>query len=1413
MANNFEKASNNFGNNFSNNNGNYRYTTNGHDYDDSAYVLAKFNGQVDPISISSTKNGYPANSVTTYGQGYDVSVKSHSHVDDYTQAIELGWPTNINTKGKIEGTLTFSIDKTTVPASGGTVDIQFPNLKYTATRDTRGYRYVDVTLKPNVPSNSDTLDDDGTVSDNAIIESTTYVGENRQGFLNYEEPMLDYVIYSSYGEKGGNPFNLLAESTIYNGPDSITYAVEKIEDISSTIKIMNTYMHMYDNLNTIFSYAYAPYHDEVKMQSGKEGVGWTHINTRLEVTSNLLSTYPKKLTLSYGSITSKYYYNISYDGLYNATAMSFIAAFDYNGSYGGVTSSTATDTNLTSYDRSTVLSDFFPGISNSLITPSYLHTSYTITQPKATINVSYLWSLPEEGDCTNYDSITGDKYVGFGSNESIPNRYDQPSIFLYVNKQNHYKGYVTGNLDFSLAREATGRIINIDADTTLEGTLGNLKWTNRQNRTQRYFNVRLVTEYSNCKNQNITSISDEYYNNDKTKPMVTLKCRQLAANWPHPGLQMKIKGERYNIPNDSKYDNINPTIYITTANYYPSSITFAPIQKKYSFGGNESNFLYWTIAGHKDSPNVSSLAKDNTYLGFQLSMPDVPSNNYVKSTVSGSISASANATYVESTASSITITPTWNLQYTMGYNEGYEAAEWKYSLTYIAGFSDEQGSNDGTGMDCSGVTGFDDFIVHLNACENSSYKYPKVTLTATSSNSLFTLDTTTNTANSKHSLAVGAQSKGFIVSVPANLKQGSEWYAAITTTPTDTVEGYITLGSGDLMNSASRSTTINFTNSFDTSLTKGNITSPSNITITQRQDKWGSDALGDGLIGLCFETTGNAFVDNQGLCIVQPIPTVGSISTDTNNRYKIGKLYSNHQLVVTGIGTITGTSKTCSYNNIFVSVLSTGSPAVESESKFTYTSSVIAWCKDYKNVGVSYGPNGSTSNVLANYTVNPKAVSWKRQYKLLTDRNKTDITIGWQNSSSLRINKNVGTTTEASCTTNRNTNDKGPFSFVPKKYNGSSSRTFNYQVGVYDNNSGQRFIREFDYNIIQSGTSSYYITSYFTFSSNAVRCTINGLQKKVESDTPQTCGSFTVTPDTDPFYGYTTYTIGMVPNSLDTSNYNETITKNGTITSTHTGYIDFLKGTTINFYFGLSGSNSDYITCKKSGYIKYKFYYKYNVFCSSNSGIQSADIVSDTVTSTPPSNTINYYKRRLVNGSWSSSLTQLITSIGTYSVTGGWVAINGLEYSTSKRSTFSITVRTYEVVTEYQYQIPLGTKMSIAFYEGDGNVASNPKVLDADVSMKYYVVAKGPDVYIQERHRTYRLYNTGKKGTYTTWTSFANTTTKAYTINPSTYTFVDPDPGQTLSKVFNLSIISQYNGQAVNTNNVVGTTATFSVKK
>lgn len=1397
MANKFETATNNYGNNFSNNNGIHMYVTKGHNYNDSSYVLAKFNGQVDPLSITSTLNGYPPNNVTCYSQGYDVTVKEHSHVDDYTQTITLGWPSNINTKGKIEGTLTFSVDETSVSANGGIVNIHFPDLKYTATRDTRGYRYAKVTLYPDVPSSPDDLDDDGTESPNATAYETTYASENRQGFFNYPEPYLDYILYSSYGNKGDHPFMLVADTNIYNGTGSIGY----VDDVESYACIFSRYTHIYDNMNTVYSYAYAPYDDTAK---------WSYTNVRLEVDKNYLSTFPKLLTISYDSS----YWNISYDG---TDELEMSAAFVYNGTYGGVTSSSPTDTNLTSYERSTLLYDKFPdSIANSSTTPSYLRTSYTITQEGATIKVSYFWGSIKLNGATNLDD-EGKEYVKF-ANET------DPSTKVIVSPQNHHMGSVSGDLDFSFAKEATNRKVYVDQGTVTYGTFGNLKWEDCENGKERYFNASISASFTNYKEQNIKSITNEYddagggtYNNKK--PRVSLKCRQLPANWSHPALRTNIRIDRAYIPRDDRFRSVNPSIFVeTNANMF--TIDYDPS-------------LYWKNVDWSTSTHIwndiSRITEDNSKLKTWIEMPSI-SSPYVKSTINGTleyeditIGYNGGIAYIRPTGSFTA------LSYTLGYDKGYEEARWNvhsYSLEGMPYSDSLDEFTDPIGMSYEDVEQFEDFEIVLPAKENYNYRYPYLSIQGIlSDKSYFSF----NGSDSSTSLLGGSDwttaSKydklGLQIKVEQNLKTGKDWYAEVANEPSNYASGILHVSPGTLRNKAPRSALIKFTYSVNDYLTTCNINLMNKtINCLQSGDRW--DRFEDGFIANLTIWHGDygGALDIDEVDLEEIRMEIIEDNDDPTNTQEyvpeeiyIGPLVEAHQLLVTGIGTLASRNYTIEADEAYVDAIFTGTPKIEDAKSYTYESYVSVSCESYKLYNVTKGPNG-TDDMQLHYVVDPISANYVVMFSNPTTQKFSDC-------NRIYIGKNQGQTTYSSCEVmdgiDFNKINLGVFHYTPEKFTGAQARQRVFKVGV-KNASDQKVSYSTNYyTITQHGVTPSVTSHEYTFLTIGNRCATSVPDPVSGTEELTYVGAFDVTPDTDPFKNCLSYTNGMVSGSFDNSNYREGLTKDASLSPTHTTY-DVPYGTDINFRFGLSGSSSDYITWSRSGYIRYKFYYCYRIECLDEeddiiSYASSGDLTSNTVTSYPDANATNYYKRRLDNGSWSSTLTIPVTSTGDYSVTGSFV--NGsTEYSTSKRRTYTLTVRTYTDSQEYQYQIPAGTgKMSLAFTDINGNTITSPVVLESAATTNYRVDVVYPKVYLQLRERTKRTYNTGETEYITDWTSWNNTNILAFSLTPTppNHTFT-VSSGTSESYVFYLVPLEKYNGLEVIGNGAYGDSVKFTVR-
>lgn len=1054
----FEKATTNYGNHFDNNGGNHHYTTYGHEYDDSAYVLCYFpsydwhvgdryewhNNGGTTITYTSTKNGYPSNNVTTYGQGYDLKanriitsefgtykLESGTIINEYTDYHELTWPNNINTKGKIEtvqSVLAFGVSSVVMSASGGIINIKLPKIKFTGTTDTRGYRYVDVTIKPKVAANPEICDDDGTDAANATVQSTTYVGENRQGFLNFKEPKMQYPIYLSYVDKpdGAPPFFEMTSVP------SMSDGINPIESITTTQRQIFTYSYWYDNVGRNYAYAYAPYGHQAQYKN--PGPSWNYKDPTLKIQDNFLSTYPKVMTLSYRSD----YLTFSYDG----GTFPFSAKFVYNGTYQDVTTSTPTDTGFYTYTRYIKVYDGnLLSIENSTTTPTYFGYSYTIQQDYAYLYKYFNWSLPEKDGSgkNNFDSKTNVKYVSFPIR--IENEYvlDGESTRLTINKQDHYKGSATGKLDF--IGLPLDRVLKMSHNSTKDYHFGNIEWKDCENRTQRYFYVKCSSKFDNCRNQNITSITDEYVSGDKRKPEVTLKCGQLPAHWEHP-----IFRGHFTVKNQYNNDNaVLPKVTFSTKgyDYYNNYGTYSSASAHFDWGISESS--KWPKDVSRDDAN-------NLYLPASIHIP-----SHAMPWIRGKVNSGSTVTMAlekdtfSCDGDSTDITYKFAINANQGYNKGFERQQWKvtldkYDTTYVA-------------MD-NNLTPFDPFTIEMNAQESVSYTWPTVTMNVSRTNtsvfsinksqirmggetgkdvltSLFDKDGNNTTVN-------GAVS----VEATSNNKERGTWSATLAS------DGGISISSS-FKNKDSRSTTVTIGNPYTDTKSDGaaNISvNKQTFDITQNGEKWSET--------ITFTQSGDGSVKTGTWTLALPANTSANATSSTSR----WGLKSALQRYLSGIGTLKITNTKNIPSNGDVTISTSGDYATDSVASKTLTWSVSASL----STTPTYPSNASTNGVIGSGSIKPLAPSCTIQYK--SDKNNS-----WSNSSSINVGSNTGSmTTWYSVARNSRTGAdicNGAWDYTAGYYTGAGARTVKLQVRVVDDNDSTKTASCDDVPITQDGDS------------------------------------------------------------------------------------------------------------------------------------------------------------------------------------------------------------------------------------------------------------------------------------------------------------------------------------------------------
>ena len=1329
MANNFESATANYGNNFANNAGNHYYTTNGHKLADSGYVIATLGTAKSLVSPSPTKLHTTLNNTTTYGANETVTsngITDNTLLDAYTQASNVRFKTiNINTIGSITGELNFRTNYS-VMSPGDTLNsiyLTYPN--FVGTTDTRGYRYSTVTVTPVVYANA-VLDDDGTNATNATVVSFV-TDENGQGFFNYPEPTLIYELTLSYLNnpyRHRNWFRLSYTDTI----PSIHHTYNTTYDYTSSVSFKNIYSYFYSGFDTSksYSYGYAPYGHQ--STSKNPGPSWLYNKIQIITEDNYLSTYPKELVLTYDKNA---YWNISYDGV---TDMPIRCTFLAYGTYEPIATSTREDHGLTSYARSFEIKHNIYSLSNSTDSPTLGTPPNTvIRQDGARLGLQYKWDLPEKDGSymNNYDSANGNaKYVSFAKENTWYAGNNTGVVYgsygyLTVSKQMHHMGSVSGNLDFSFV--PSDRIVHLTEMNAIEGTFGTLSWTDCENRTERFFYPRVAFRVDNCRNQNITSPTNEYYDADKTMPMVNAKFRQLPANWMHPGLEINVNLQRYNIPVDYRFDALYP--YVVTYVSGETSIEEIWIN---SFG-----VVPWTVPSHP-SRRISSIDASNSKLAVKVFMPTIPEATRVNAQANGNVTASVGTAYLEPNNATTHITPTWNINYQQGYRKGYAAAQWKLSCSGIKGYEQNAGQTrgNGLGMSYSGVKPFNDFIIQLDAKSDYSFTYPILTLSASASTARypdmtivpFTLNRTSNVANDLATLTYGYQSIGFDLTGPDNTKKGTQWYASLDK---NTYE--VKYNVGNYFSNTPISTKVNFSLTHD-SYTNGTITAPDPITVIVKGDTWSAFDIR----WTCTSEKGGHALKNPTTSNTQSInpPNYLTYALTTTDTITSDGLVDAHQLKVTGIGTLASADHSAGAGTSSWNITTSGNYAAESTDSYTYVSNFRIWCSNASVVGIPYYPNTTNKSssisptVTGTWQVDPLPVSAKIQYYYGG---------AWHDSNSFSFGTNYGSATPASSSTNSSATKDGPFKLTPRRYNGSSTRTSKYKVGVYDNNTKQRY-ESSEYTLTQSGTSAYYYSTTFTFTaSSTTRCSVSSISSVTTSTVQDNKGAFTVTPASNPFDGLTEAD-GM---SNVVSTIKTAVTLGSDSITINAADKNFKYDETVSHTVSVTADDS--ITVDNTGSCKYDFTYSATVTCSPGSATKD---VSGTASSewTPSANAIKYtLKINWGDGTTNTTNTHTYNKVGLYTIRAYYV--NGSdEWKNDATKKITITKGT-QILTRYYRLDSVSLTSSTPYKTKEATLTVTP-------TLSFEVSTKTVDQY---------------GGVISDWKSYDST--DAVTLNATSYTF------------------------------------------
>lgn len=450
------------------------------------------NPDLSKISLSDTKE--IGNNISTYSNGETIT---------YTQTVNGDWcyvyfnfPQNRNVQGSIIGDASISVN-TNKNVNGEEIfqkgaKLNFGTLTTVGTKNTRGYRTAYAYYTPYI-SNRPNENLDGTESKrSAYISSLRY--DAYQGFYNEEDP---YGILSVKITNNDNP-----NST------SKKFVTLKKNDV---VVNDNTYTNTKYTINP--SYTYNPYNNNAGLLD----------SFSFDITYNELPTYPKEFVLTY----SDNYNSFSPNGgnLY------IEAKAKLDGTYQGFTTTTATDTGFTSYDRTAILTYEFKTYHSSNQISKF--GTRTFKQNAKPLTIAYQWSVEGNPNWIKFTNGTNNASFTISDNSAT-------------------KGKVSGTM-------------TVDCERTLKsgeiktGKIGGIVWIDSKNTQKRTATIVSKLNIENCSAQNIYPIDSS-----DNKPTKRIEISQNGQKYNSPGFSIPVSI----VGNISNETDIYPTINIgdTTLN-------------------------------------------------------------------------------------------------------------------------------------------------------------------------------------------------------------------------------------------------------------------------------------------------------------------------------------------------------------------------------------------------------------------------------------------------------------------------------------------------------------------------------------------------------------------------------------------------------------------------------------------------------------------------------------------------------------------------------------------------------------------------------------------------------------------------------------------------------------------------------
>ena len=733
-----------YGNYFTGNSNNYYYKTNGHNYNDSDWVIVRPTTTVYTTGIETYFVGWPdnpgaesfSNNCTTYpNKGITIYTRAatynyYTYINDKNEYVAYYiWDTNRNVTGSIQGEFTCypfndknsskMVEPTEIDDKTNGVSPYSNNndnaltrtsLKVIGTQSTAGYRRYKIRHFPEVHRNINSYDN-GNITHlgnfQGIEDLSTRPGDSSNKDYSYID-CQETINVDTYG----------AFQTFYNEVDPyavLNVSVSNHDNAKSSSPVFCTLRNNKSEYRINHSYSYNPYINSAT---------WNNTNY-LSFTYNTLPTYPKSLVFTY----SNNWNGVSYDG----ANINIEAKAWYNNSYDRFTTSTANDDGFTSYKRYVDVT-YYLTVHHSSTLPSGINTyTFRIWQPGSKLRISYSWSIDNNPTWATLSTTTGNKTT------------------VTIEDQGDYKGTISGKLKITC--DTSGYTEN-----TYNGTIDGVTFKDKDNKSARSCTIRQNMTVTNCSAQNITP------KDTKGQPYRTLTLTQKPAVWETPKFNITVKvtqDGKTNSPTTDLLDYEWPTFIFGDHEFTPTSSNTAGISNNIVVNG-------------KGWPWVLGIESKV----FSIKYPKIE-DKYTKSDCTGTANCVIESGNISNTGGSKTITITPNITFKKKRYEGFSTRKWTIKCVSV---------NPTVALD-NNLSGFDNKQFTMNGIAKHDYGSGIVTFDfsgATTTSSPWSVNITSRTisASSKPNDETldgnndETYERTFTITAKANNKVSGTWSAS-----------------------------------------------------------------------------------------------------------------------------------------------------------------------------------------------------------------------------------------------------------------------------------------------------------------------------------------------------------------------------------------------------------------------------------------------------------------------------------------------------------------------------------------------------------------------------------------------------------------------------------------------------------